>query len=50
MTTYTQRQQLEQQAQQWAKKVKFWRGIEDTCVILAGIVSLVLLVTAYKGV
>lgn len=40
----------EQQAQQWAKKAKFWLAIENACVTLAGIVSLVLLFAAYKGI
>lgn len=50
MTTYAQRQQLEQQAQQWAKKVKFWLAIENACLILAGMVSSVLLFADYNGV
>ena len=50
MTTYTQRQQIEQQRQQWAKKRAFWLVIENACVLAAGIVSLVLLFAAYKGV
>jgi hypothetical protein len=50
MTTYTQRQQLEQQAQQLAKKRAFWLAIENACLLAAGIVSLVLLFAVYKGI
>lgn len=50
MTTYSQRQQLEKQAQQWAKKRAFWLVIENACLLAAGTVCLVLLFAAYKGI
>lgn len=50
MTTYAQRQALEQQAQQWAKKRAFWLAIENACLLAAGIVCLVLLFAAYNGI
>ena len=50
MTTYAQRQALEQQAQALSKKTKFWQAIENACSTVAGMVALGLLFAAYKGV
>ena len=50
MTTYSQRQALEQQAQALAAKREFWQGIENACLVLLGMVVLGLLFAAYFGV
>ena len=50
MTTYSQRQALEQQAQQLAKKRAVWDSIENTCLCALGMVGLGLLISAYFGV
>lgn len=50
MTTYSQRRQLEQQAQALSKKANFWQAIENACLVLVGMVALGLLFAAYFGV
>ena len=50
MTTYSQRQALEQQAQALAKQANFWQGIENACLMALGMVALGLLISAYFGV
>ena len=50
MTTYSQRQELEQQAQALAKQANFWQAIENACLVLVGTVALGLLISAYFGV
>ncbi len=50
MTTYSQRRQLEQQAQALSKKANSWQAIENACLCVLGMVALGLMFTAYFGV
>ena len=50
MTTYSQRSELEQQAQGWNKKAKIWDAAKFICELAIGLLGLGLLISAYLGV